>query len=242
MIRPSGGARQADGPPRPPGPQTPAEKAKIMLSCRRDCPRILPLHPIFQKSIHHLCIAMSVVSVSKALIVEDDRNLRRTLARIVATRSDSVRAVSTRRDALKVLCDWRPDLLLLDVRLPDGDAIRLLSEASACAPLPRTIAMSALADAPDGFALGQLGVAVFLRKPLSLADVEAAIDKALTMPPDIAPMIRSAVGTLGLKNVETQVRGTMIEEALSRTGGSRRGAARLLDVSRQFLQHALRQP
>jgi transcriptional regulator with GAF, ATPase, and Fis domain len=48
------------------------------------------------------------------------------------------------------------------------------------------------------------------------------------------------VGQLGLREMEDQVRRSMVEEALSRSAGSRRSAARLLNVTRQTLQHILR--
>jgi hypothetical protein len=45
---------------------------------------------------------------------------------------------------------------------------------------------------------------------------------------------------MAIHDVEELARGTMVREALARSQGSRTGAARLLRVSRQLLQHILR--
>ena len=58
---------------------------------------------------------------------------------------------------------------------------------------------------------------------------------------DFLPRVRGVVGERSLHEVEREVRATMVNEALTRAGGSRREAARLLKVSRQLLQHILRQ-
>ena len=67
-----------------------------------------------------------------------------------------------------------------------------------------------------------------------------AIRAVLEKPPRLTPRLRAAVGIVGLKEVEALARRTMVEEALARESGSRRGAARLLRISRQLLQHAIR--
>jgi DNA-binding NtrC family response regulator len=70
--------------------------------------------------------------------------------------------------------------------------------------------------------------------------LSAAIHDALEVAPDLRPALKQLVGHKPLAEVETEVRAVMLEEALSRTGGSRRGAARLLSMSRQLVQYVLR--
>ncbi len=164
----------------------------------------------------------------------------RTLKRGLRRHCDEVRTAGTARRAISVLRDWQPDLLIIDFRLPDGTAIDVLGSVDGGAPLPRSIAISAYAEPVEAFDLARLGVTTYLTKPVSLSDLDAAIEHTLLEPPNIDPAIRNAVGHFGLKAVEANVRGVMVNEALQRSNGSRRGAARLLSVSRQFLQHTLR--
>jgi hypothetical protein len=48
--------------------------------------------------------------------------------------------------------------------------------------------------------------------------------------------VRALVGRVGMKDVLHRVRELMLDEALARTGGSRKGAARLLAVDRKYVQ------
>jgi len=176
----------------------------------------------------------------RALVVEDNSTLLKTLERTLTGRGYSARACGTVAAARHVLREWSPELLVLDVELPDGDAFDVLRDASELPASPVVIAMSGVAGPSESFRLAQLGVRNYLTKPLRLEALEHAIDEALRAPPDMTPHVRAQVGHVPVRELERRVRRTMVAEALARAGGSRRGAARLLNVSRQLLQHMLR--
>jgi DNA-binding NtrC family response regulator len=150
-----------------------------------------------------------------------------------------VRTSGSLSEALDAVVVWHPDLLILDFRLPDGDARELLRRMAHNGPVPTTVAMSAFARPQESFELAGLGVRAYLEKPFGKAALDDALVAALEAP-DLAPQLRDAVGKANLQEVEERVRATMVGEALKRAAGSRRGAARMLGVSRQFLQHVLR--
>lgn len=176
----------------------------------------------------------------RALVVEDSEALLRTLERALSGRGYSVSACSTVAEARRILLDWQPQMLLLDVELPDGNAFDVLRTASELSAAPVVIAMSGVAAPAESFRLAQLGVRSYLAKPLRLETLEQAIEEAFRTPPDVTPHVRAQVGHVPVRELERHVRRTMVAEALARAGGSRRGAARLLQVSRQLLQHMLR--
>ena len=176
----------------------------------------------------------------RLLIVEDDPSLRRLLATALSARVPSVMTSSTVAEARVALPVFRPDLIVLDVALPDGDAFDVLDAVHAPAALPTVVAISGHANPDQSFRLAQRGVRAFLSKPLDLATVERALDDALTHPPDLVPHLRAAVGHAPVREVEGVVRRTMVSEALGRTRGSKNGAAKILRVSRQLLQHMVR--
>ena len=175
----------------------------------------------------------------KALLVEDDDRLRETVQECLRAWAAEVRTAGTLADALGIVQEWHPDLMVLDFRLPDGDARQFLRRVSQHPPVPSTIAMSAFARPDESFELAQLGVRAYIQKPFTRPVLEAAIHQAST-PPDLTAQVREAVGRTGLHEVEEGVRRTMIAEALGRAAGNRRRAARLLGVSRQFVQHVVR--
>jgi DNA-binding NtrC family response regulator len=185
---------------------------------------------------------LSVVTraVERVLVVEDNRSLRRTLQGALAERFTDVRACSTVAEAGALIAEWLPDLIVLDFKLPDGDARQVLDLAELREPAPVVVAVSGEAGPVDTFELAQRGVRAFLVKPLTLDELAQAIDMALETAPALEPHLRQAVGHRGLAEVTEEVREVMIDEALARAAGSRRGAARILDTSRQLLQYLLR--
>ncbi len=176
----------------------------------------------------------------KVAVVEDDVELRAALAAALASSADEFRGCGTVREGLALLADWSPDVVLLDLTLPDGSAFDVLAAIRRRKPTPLVVAISGTATPPDAFRLAEAGVRAFLQKPFTMAELRAALERALAEPPDLAPPLRSTVGRHGLREVESEVREELVREALARSGGSRRAAARLLGISRQLLQHILR--
>jgi DNA-binding NtrC family response regulator len=174
------------------------------------------------------------------LLIEDDARLRSALAGALTGECEELRTCADARSAFAVLRRWHPEVVLLDVSLPDGTAFDVLEVLARRAPMPAVIAMSGVATAVDTFRLSQMGVRAYLAKPFGLAELEAAFARIQLQPPDLRPHLRGTVGQRSVQEVEREVRAVMVSEALARTGGSRRGAARLLSISRQLLQYMLR--
>lgn len=57
----------------------------------------------------------------RVLIVEDDRDQGRLLSELLTDEGLDVRVVSTGREGLRQVSEWRPRLVLLDLMLPDMD-------------------------------------------------------------------------------------------------------------------------
>jgi DNA-binding NtrC family response regulator len=178
--------------------------------------------------------------VERVLVVEDSPQLSRSLCAALAETYPDVRACHAVADVGAAIAEWWPDLVLLDVVLPDGDAQRVMELLEPRRPAPAVIAMSGAAGPAQSFALAAHGVRAFLDKPLRIERMHAAIRTALAATPELGPALRQTVGQRALAEVEAEVRTVMVDEALARAQGSRRAAARLLDMSRQLLQYALR--
>jgi len=185
--------------------------------------------------------AMAVRPVERVLVIEDSRALVRSLQGALAETYPDVRACRSVGEAELAVADWWPDLVLLDVVLPDGGAHEVLDLLERRHPAPTVIAMSGAAAPAQSFLLATRGVRAYLDKPLRLDRLQAAIRRALEAAPDLLPVLRQTVGHKPLADVQTEVRAVMLDEALARSRGSRRGAARLLSMSRQLLQYLLRQ-
>jgi two-component system response regulator RegA len=174
------------------------------------------------------------------LIVDDDQSLSKALASAFGTWGYRVVCCGSISEAIASLEQERPDLLLLDLTLPDGNAFDVLDAVRRKGPMPVIVAMSGTSSPLDAFRLAQLGIVDFLTKPFGTDELRVVIERALSEPRNLDPHLRNVVGHRSVLDVEAQLRSTMLEEALARSGGSRTRAAALLGVSRQLLQFMLR--
>jgi two-component system response regulator MprA len=122
------------------------------------------------------------------LVVDDDPNLLRMLRRGLALAGYEVQAVEDGESALRVLRDSPPDLLVLDVMLPepfDGlEIARRVRAAGADVPILMLTARDQVADKVAGFASGADD---YLAKPFAfeelLARVGALLRRRAPQPP-----------------------------------------------------------
>ncbi len=174
----------------------------------------------------------------KILIVEDDEILRRSFVRALKDLSDEI-TESSSMSAAKAALQAQPDLVILDVHLPDGDGVELAQLISRMRPMPLTIAVSGEASAEQAFRLKEYGVQAYIAKPFSLADFKSTIKDLLETPPDLTPHLLPLVGKSTFREVHTSVRKRMLEQALSMAKGNKTKAAELLCVSRQAVQQMI---
>ena len=76
------------------------------------------------------------VVVAQILIVEDDPAIRQSLTRALTDRGHAVTSAPTAMGGLKVAVDDRPDVVLLDLGLPDMDGVSMLAMLRAVSDVP----------------------------------------------------------------------------------------------------------
>ncbi|MBI4543797.1 MAG: sigma-54-dependent Fis family transcriptional regulator [Gemmatimonadetes bacterium] len=113
------------------------------------------------------------------LLIEDDADVRATLARFFERRGWLVSGAEGGRPGLEVYDRERPDLVLLDLELPDLpglDVLRVLRERDSAAAV---IMLTGYGDIATAVAAMRLGAENFLTKPVELPHLEAAAERAL---------------------------------------------------------------
>lgn len=111
----------------------------------------------------------------KALVADDDPAILRLVSRWIAEAGYEVRSCSNFEAARRALDDWRPDILVSDVRLGDFNGLQLVIHAKADNPSLAAVVVTGYDDPvlrKDSLAAG----AAYLVKPLKLDDLLAAID------------------------------------------------------------------
>ncbi|WP_373060530.1 response regulator [Gemmatimonas sp.] len=108
------------------------------------------------------------------LIVEDDADYRDVLAHTLGAICRSVRTASTLADALRECAVNAPDLVLLDLGLPDGDGADLLRRLRGLTDVP-IIVLSGREDEEEKVALLDAGADDFIIKPCGAGELLARV-------------------------------------------------------------------
>jgi two-component system, OmpR family, response regulator len=121
--------------------------------------------------------------MTRVLIVEDNEDLQDTYEMLLANEGYDVLTASDGAAGLRAVAEHRPDVVLLDMMMPDVDGLELLQRLprDCTPPLPPVLATSGFAAYADT-AVAR-GAYAFLGKPLELDVLLAAIRDALAHAP-----------------------------------------------------------
>jgi two-component system KDP operon response regulator KdpE len=108
------------------------------------------------------------------LVVDDDPAMRRTLSINLRARDYEVETAGDGRSALQVVDERMPDLVLLDLGLPDLDGIAVLTQLRSFTQVP-VIVVSARTESDDKVEALDLGADDFITKPFSIEELLARI-------------------------------------------------------------------
>ncbi|MDD3235637.1 MAG: response regulator, partial [Candidatus Cloacimonetes bacterium] len=115
----------------------------------------------------------------KVLIIDDEKNICLTISNILTDEGYEVLSCHTAKDGLSAAEDNDPDLILLDVKLPDMNGIEVLAKLKKSHPGIPVVMISGNSSIADAVKAIKLGAFDFLEKPLSLPKVKLTIAKAL---------------------------------------------------------------
>ncbi len=115
---------------------------------------------------------------SKVLIIDDEPSIARSLTRVLEERGYTVQTASTGGDGIARVEAWRPQIVLLDLKLPDADGLELLPKIRRVESAIQVIVLTAYADTKAAVAAIKKGAADFLRKPYDMDEVVLAVETA----------------------------------------------------------------
>ncbi len=116
---------------------------------------------------------------ARVLVVDDDADLRRTLARLLVSRGFEASTVGSGAEALALLASRPVDVVVMDMRLPGATGLEVLPVLRREHPEVEVIMMTAFADVDTAVRAVREGAYDFLTKPFTSNDtVVLAIEKA----------------------------------------------------------------
>lgn len=118
--------------------------------------------------------------MAQILVVDDEVGIRELLSEILSEEGHSVRLAEDANEARHARNHERPDLVLLDIWMPDTDGITLLKEWAANGQLNMPVVMmSGHATVDTAVEATRIGAQDFLEKPISLQKLLATVARVL---------------------------------------------------------------
>jgi len=112
------------------------------------------------------------------LVVDDELLIRKSLSKVLRARGYAVELASTGAEGLQQATEVRPQVMILDMRLPDTDGISVLRRVREVDPLLQVIVITAFGDVQSAVDAMKLGACDFLRKPYEMEDIVLAVQAA----------------------------------------------------------------
>lgn len=117
--------------------------------------------------------------MKSVLIVDDDPLILKTLSSHLQKKGFDVLLAEIGEDGLRMFREHSPELVLLDIRLPDTDGIELLRTIREISKKTYVVVMTAYDDMRTTVEAIKLGAFEYLVKPLDFIDLDLTIEKAL---------------------------------------------------------------
>ena len=118
---------------------------------------------------------------ARVLVVDDDDSYCTIIRELLVRNGYDVRVAYSVEEALSLLQEERPDLILTDLMMPEVDGITFIRHLRAMPPhsgIP-TIVVSALVLARERAAAAQAGADAFVAKPFSIRQLQATIQEVV---------------------------------------------------------------
>lgn len=116
--------------------------------------------------------------MTSVLIVEDEHAIRRFLRTALEAEDLRVYDAATLQRGLLEAATRKPDLVILDLGLPDGDGLDFIRDIRQWSPVP-IIVLSARSDERDKIAALDAGADDYLSKPFGIGELQARLRVAL---------------------------------------------------------------
>lgn len=119
---------------------------------------------------------------TRILVVDDDPAIRRVLTTSLTVRGYEVRAVETGEDAIRLAAEVPPDLIILDLMLPDLSGIEVCRRVRSMSAVP-ILVLSARGEERAKVQALNLGADDYVTKPFGMDELLARLRALLRRPP-----------------------------------------------------------
>jgi DNA-binding NtrC family response regulator len=135
--------------------------------------------------------------MANILVVDDELGIRDLLFEILNDEGHAVEVAENAAQARLARQAARPDLVLLDIWMPDTDGVTLLKEWAGAGLLNMpVIMMSGHATIDTAVEATRIGAQAFLEKPITMQKLLKAVEQGLARKPVAAPVVKGVVAAV----------------------------------------------
>src|SRR5437016_7172406 len=110
------------------------------------------------------------------LVVDDERQITRVLKTALSSRGYSIRTATDGDEALHIMQDWSPDIVITDLRMPNMDGLELCKTIRAKSQIP-IIVLSVKGEDQIKVEALDAGADDYVTKPFSMRSEERRVGK-----------------------------------------------------------------
>jgi two-component system, NtrC family, response regulator AtoC len=113
----------------------------------------------------------------KILIIDDEVSILETLEMFFTEKGNQVLKAETGEAGFSLFCEYIPDIVIIDIHLPDGNGLEILNRIQNQGHLAKVIMITAYHDMETTIQAMKLGAFDYIHKPLDIDLVEEAIQR-----------------------------------------------------------------
>jgi two-component system response regulator (stage 0 sporulation protein A) len=117
--------------------------------------------------------------MAKILVIDDDELLLEEMKEFLEGEGYTALVASKANEALRLMSDTKPDLMIIDVIMPGIDGFALLKQAKEKLPDSKTVVLSGVGDEAFKQKAEQLGADHYVVKPMNLDSFRKLIEDLL---------------------------------------------------------------
>lgn len=117
--------------------------------------------------------------MNRVLVIDDDASIRESLEMYLQDKGLAVQTAETGNDGFEICLDYNPQVVILDIRLPDVCGLDILRRIVETCPDAKVIMITAYHDMESSIEAMRYGAYDYIRKPLSVRELDRSITKSL---------------------------------------------------------------
>jgi CheY-like chemotaxis protein len=122
-------------------------------------------------------------SRTRIVLAEDDNATRRRLTQVLTGSGYEVTSAASAREALAVIKRAEPDLVILDLQMPEGSGFEVLERLREASDSPGVVVMTGRDNTADIPRALELGATEYVIKPIDRVDFKERVNRALAGSP-----------------------------------------------------------